>query len=362
MVEGPRNKRILFAILNWGLGHATRSIPLIKALSRQNEVIIASTGRSLELLKQEFPDHSFIDFPDYGSHYSKFGFLLIPYLGLQIPVILWRLFRERRKTERYVEEHNIDFLISDSRFGVYSKEVPSYFITHQLRFPLPRLLQWMSPMSEWYNRYFFNQYDKIFVVDVKDSPNLSKDLSHTGKIADHDGLVYIGALSSIPPRETTEDIDVLVTISGPESARTLFEETILSQIKDIEGRKVVILGKPDEPSHLQNGSDLEIFNHVSRERMTDLMNRSRLIVCRSGYSTVMELVALSKPALLVPTPGQTEQQYLAEYYDKSNMFRVARQKSLNLREEIARARHSNGYMLPRIPVNDIDKFLRNLSE
>jgi len=96
--------------------------------------------------------------------------------------------------------------------------------------------------------------------------------------------------------------------------------------------------------------------------MTDLMNRSRLIVCRSGYSTVMELVALSKPALLVPTPGQTEQQYLAEYYDKSNMFRVARQKSLNLREEIARARHSNGYMLPRIPVNDIDKFLRNLSE
>ncbi len=357
---GPKNRRILFAILNWGLGHATRSIPLIEALSKRNEVVIASTGRSLDLLRQEFPGHECVDFPDYGSHYSKFGFLLIPYLGLQIPVIVWRLFRERRRTEQYVEEQHIDMLFSDSRFGVYSKHIPSYFITHQLRFPLPWFLRWMTPLSEWYNHYFFNQYRKVFVVDVKSTPNLSSDLSHKGRIAHHKKLVYLGALSSITPQENQEDIDILVTISGPESARTLFEKTILKQVDSLPGKKVVVLGKPDERMLHRNGSGVEIYNHVPRSTMSDFMNRAKLIVCRSGYSTVMELIALDKRAILVPTPGQTEQEYLAQYYKDQNMFHVVKQRKLNLQEAVSAAQHTNGQHRPGIPVNDIRKFLRHL--
>mgnify|MGYP005838802461 CR=1 FL=1 len=359
-MNGPKNKRILFAVLNWGLGHATRSIPLIKALSRDNDVILASTGRSLHLLRQEFPDLQFVDFPDYGSHYSKFGFLLIPYLGLQIPVILWRLYKERRRTAILVDMLKLDMIFSDSRFGVYSSKVPSYFMTHQLRFPLPWYLRWMSPASEWYNAFVFHQFTKVFVIDVKEEPNLSKDLSHKGKIAQHEKLVYTGALSSIEPQDRDEDIDLLVSISGPESARTVFENLALRQIESVPGKKVVILGKPGESVHKKNGADLEIYNHVNRDQMATFMNRAKTIVCRSGYSTVMELVALNKQAVLVPTPGQTEQEYLAKYYQKSKLFPVVRQQDLDLNQAVSDANKTNGYHRLDIPVNDIDRFFQHI--
>lgn len=358
----PRNKRILFAVLNWGLGHATRSIPLIQALSEHNTVFIASTGRSLDLLRQEFPELPYVDFPDYGSHYSKSGYLLIPYLGLQMPIILGRLVKERRRTERLIREHRLDMVFSDSRFGVYSPTVPSYFITHQLRFPLPGVLKKLEFLSEWYNRYFFQRFTRIFVVDVKERPNLSRDLSHKGKIAQHEKLVYLGALSSIKPRKTREDIDLLISISGPEAARTVFESTIMRQVKSVPGKKMVVLGKPGAPNGYEKLDDLEIYPHVPRERMNELMNRAKLIVTRSGYSTVMELIALGKNAILVPTPGQTEQEYLAEYYQQERMFHVAKQRKLDLEREIAQARETNNHHLPRIPVNDIDKFFAHIAE
>jgi len=357
----PRNKRILFAVLNWGLGHATRSIPLIQALSEHNEVFIASTGRSLDLLRQEFPELPYVDFPDYGSHYSKSGYLLIPYLGLQMPIILGRLVKERRRTERLIRQHRLDMVFSDSRFGVYSPTVPSYFITHQLRFPLPGVLRKLEFLSEWYNRYFFQRFTRIFVVDVKERPNLSRDLSHKGKITHHEKLVYLGALSSIKPRETTEDIDLLISISGPEAARTVFESTIMQQVQSVPGKKMVVLGKPGAPNGYEKLDDLEIYPHVPRERMNELMNRAKLIVTRSGYSTVMELIALGKKAILVPTPGQTEQEYLAEYYQQERMFHVAKQRKLDLKREIAQAQESNNHHLPRIPVNDIDKFFTHIA-
>ncbi len=360
MVSGPKEKTILFAVLNWGLGHSTRSIPLIRTLTEQNRVILATSGRSLDLLRGEFPSLEWIDFPDYGSQYSKFGFLVIPYLGLQVPVILWRLFRERRRTRKIVQDYRVDIIVSDSRFGVYAPDIPSFFITHQLRFPLPKLLKWMTPLSESYNRYFFNRYNRVFVVDSKTSPNLSCDLSHRGKIASHESLVYLGALSSIIPDHTPEDIDLLVSISGPESARTEFEKIIMQQIREVPGKKVVVLGKPGENGYAEDSNDLQIFPHVPRTEMNDLMNRARLIVCRSGYSTVMELVALNKKAILIPTPGQTEQEYLAEYYASQGFFRIAHQRTLNLKNEVIRAYSSNGHHPPDVPINDTSTFMQQL--
>lgn len=358
---GPDNKTILFAVLNWGLGHATRSIPLIRALSQHNRVILATSGRALELLRNEFPDHEWIDFPDYGSQYSKFGFLVIPYLGLQIPVILFRLVKERRRTRQIVREYGIELIISDSRFGVYAPDILSYFITHQLRFPLPKLLRWMTPVSEWYNRYFFNRYNKVFVVDSREEPSLSGELSHRGKIAHHHSLVYIGALSSITQNYAEEDIDLLVSISGPETARTTFEKIILKQIRNISGKKVVVLGKPGEHVPFEGSEDLQIFPHLPRDEMSRMMNRARVIVCRSGYSTVMELVALKKKALMIPTPGQTEQEYLAKYYLENGYFQIAFQKDLDLKKEIEVLRNSNNHQAPDTPVNNTEKFLKYLS-
>ncbi|HKI45501.1 MAG TPA: hypothetical protein VKA08_09245, partial [Balneolales bacterium] len=136
-MNSVQNKRILFAVLNWGLGHATRSIPLIESLKSDNEIILASNGRSLNLLQDEFPGIRCISLPDYGGHYTRNRRMLIPYLGLQIPYIILQLHREHLLTEEIVDSHQVDMVFSDSRYGVYSKRVPSFFITHQLRFPLP---------------------------------------------------------------------------------------------------------------------------------------------------------------------------------------------------------------------------------
>jgi len=152
----------------------------------------------------------------------------------------------------------------------------------------------------------------------------------------------------------------LITISGPEAARTVFESAIMDQVRSVSGKKIVVLGKPGTPNGHEKRDDLEIYPHVPRERMNEFMNRAKLIVTRSGYSTVMELIALGKKAILVPTPGQTEQEYLAEYYQQERMFHVAKQRKLDLKREIKRAQQSNNHHLPQVPVNDIEKFLTNI--
>ena len=173
--------------------------------------------------------------------------------------------------------------------------------------------------------------------------------------------MYIGALSSITQNYAEEDIDLLVSISGPETARTTFEKIILKQIRNISGKKVVVLGKPGEHVPFEGSEDLQIFPHLPRDEMSRMMNRARVIVCRSGYSTVMELVALKKKALMIPTPGQTEQEYLAKYYLENGYFQIAFQKDLDLKKEIEVLRNSNNHQAPDTPVNNTEKFLKYLS-
>jgi len=176
-----RKKNVIYAILNWGLGHSTRSIPLIKALLEEKDVnsnnkykvTIVSTGRSLNLLKKEFPRLDFIDLPDYNVKYSKKGSNLIFYIALQLPSIIYNLFREKNQIEKIVKEQDIDIIISDNRYGVFStrkRSVKNYFITHQLRFKLPQILSSFEFFSEYFNRFFFRYYNKVFVMDNKEFP------------------------------------------------------------------------------------------------------------------------------------------------------------------------------------------------
>ena len=356
-----QGKRILFAVLNWGLGHSTRSIPLIQALSKKNRVIIASTGRSAELLKDEFPNLEHIDFPDYNVRYTKKGSLLIPFLGLQLPGIIFKLIREPFETAKLVEAHNIDIVISDCRYGVFSRKCPSFFITHQLRFKLPRALKSLELLSEYFNRLYFNFFRRIIVIDAKDEFNLTGDLSHRGKITRTKNLVYIGLLSSIEKAKVETDIDILISVSGPEPQRTLFEKTVMNQIREIQGKKVVVLGRVDEDYFYKKEKDLEIYSYVNRIEMSGLMNRSKLIVSRSGYSTVIEIAALNKKALLIPTLGQTEQEYLASYYRSMNLFHIAAQNNLQLKKEIEHTINNTFTDTQNIPVNDLEFIMENLT-
>ena len=352
----PKNKRILFAIMGWGLGHATRCIPIIRSLMKENHVILASNGISTTLLKQEFSSLKCIDYPDYAIKYPKNKMMLLPLIALQLPSIILKLIKEHLQTQKVINDENIDLIISDSRYGVYSTGVPTYFIIHQLRFQLSGIFKAIESLGEWFNIFMFRRYEKIIIPDIQSDQNLTGALTHSGKISNHPKLHYLGIFCSVSKMNIKEDIDYLFSVSGPEIQRTLFEEIILDQISHIPGKKVVVLGKPDDKRTYDNIENTEIYSHVNRQKQNELLNRAKFVVCRSGYTTVMELVALKKSALMIPTPGQTEQEYLARHYQSTGIFHIAMQDGLDLIGELNKIQHSVKPAMDHIPVNDTRAF------
>ena len=342
--------------MGWGLGHATRCIPIIQSLMKDNHVILASNGISTILLKQEFPSLQYIDYPDYAVKYPRYRMILLPLIIFQLPGIILKLINEYLQTQIIVNDENIDLIISDSRYGVYSKGVPTYFITHQLRFQLSGIFKTIEILGEWFNIFMFRRYEKIIIPDIQSDQNLTGDLTHTGKISNHPKLHYLGVFCSVSEMSIKQDIDYLFSVSGPEIQRTLFEEIILDQISNIPGKKVVVLGKPDDKQVYENIENTEIYSHVNREKQNELLNRAKFVVCRSGYTTVMELIALKKSALMIPTPGQTEQEYLARYYQSTGIFHIAMQDGLDLVSELNKIPHSVKPDMDHIPVNDTKAF------
>jgi UDP-N-acetylglucosamine:LPS N-acetylglucosamine transferase len=149
-------------------------------------------------------------------------------------------------------------------------------------------------------------------------------------------------------RESGDPLDLLVSISGPEPQRTIFEQKILQQIDDVPGKKVVALGKSETLQLIRDTKDLQVYSHIPRREMEKLFNRAKLIVSRPGYSTLMELVELGKPALLVPTPGQTEQISLARYARERNWFYSVDQAKLNLVRDVKIAPQYAGLFKPNV--------------
>ena len=239
--------------------------------------------------------------------------------------------------------------------------MPTYFITHQLRFQFEGIFKVIEFLGEWFNLFMFRKYKEIIIPDVKMTPNLTGTLTHSGTISNHPKLHYLGVFCSVSKLNIEEDIDYLFSVSGPEIQRTRFEEIILDQISHIPGKKVGVLGKPDDKRTYDNIENTEIYSHVNRQKQNELLNRAQFVVCRSGYTTVMELVALKKPALMIPTPGQTEQEYLACHYRETGLFYTADQTGLDLPSELKKYRNSVRPNMDHIPVNDTKTFRQLLN-
>jgi UDP-N-acetylglucosamine transferase subunit ALG13 len=358
----PSQKRVLYAVLNWGLGHAVHSAQMIRSLSENNEVILAATGRALTFLRNEFPQLPFIDLPDYSIQYADNRWLLVPKLIIQLPSMLRGLWKEHRQTEKIVSEAGIDFIISDNRYGVYSRNVPSFFITHQLRFRLPAPLRKFEIISEWFNRWYFRKYSGVLVFDEAGKENMAGDLAHSGKICRHPKLTYIGLWSTVHKENVLQDIDALAVISGPEPHREIFGAKVIEQMKNMPGNKVVILGKPEDTGKDYSYPGLQVYSFKNRKEVNNLLNRAKIVVCRSGYSSTMDLVALKKPALMVPTPGQTEQEYQAEYYRDKGYFYMVSQEEMNLSVDLKTAKKFSRIKESRLKVNQYDLFYKALGE
>lgn len=334
--------KTLFAVCSWGLGHATRDIPLMRGiLKAKHSLTIVGRGRSLELLKGELGDRcQYVSMSDYSSVYSEKDFSVAKFLGY-FPFYIDEIVKEHIKIKKLVRKEKYERIISDSRFGVYDKKIPSYFVFHQLRFISPARIKLFEMATEGFNYSFFKENFSMFLVPDDKKNTLSGDLSHNLRYFKDNKVEYLGIISDLKKREVKQDIDYFISLSGPEPQRTVLEKIILQQASSLKGKVVIALGRPEDQSN-RTFNHLDIFGYLGRKKQEEIMNRAKLVITRSGYSTLMELAALNKKALLIPTPGQTEQVYLADYHKKKGNFYSVSQDELNLTRDVEIASQYRG--------------------
>lgn len=352
--------RILFGVYHWGLGHATRSLVLIRALvARGDQVtIVAQPGPGFALLRAELGDRcEYLPFRDTPAPLGRSPALFYLRMSLAVPRILAGFRDEHRLVERLVRERGFDRVVSDSRFGMWSRAVPSYCILHSLRQIVPGRLRFVERMVEWGQRGLLAGFTKVLIPDVEDDGGLSGELGHEPALDWGAGrLAYIGPLSAVRRPGLAEDVDCFFSVSGLGTPQKDFGELVLDALPRLSGRVVVTLGRPEAAHEVRTIAGATVHGYLDRERQAEMLNRARLVVSRSGYTTLMELAELGKRALLVPTPGQSEQEYLARYHHARGYVWATRQRALDLPRDLARAEAAAG--VPRIsPAGSVERFL-----
>jgi uncharacterized protein (TIGR00661 family) len=344
--------KILFGVFDWGLGHATRGIPLIAELLKNSQVHIISTGWALKVLKSYFQDKcEYYDVPSIYPPYTKTPFFKLKFT-LFAPLIIKSLRYARSKSAGIIAQR-FDRVISDCRYDVYDRPDNSYLINHQLRFHAPlgtqRFLEkWLASRT--------NNYRYIVVPDFEEE-NLSGKLSHNLRYINKDKIKYIGILSHLKKTDAEEDIEYFISLSGPEPQRTVFEKKILSRLSHLKGKIVIAGGNPDGRSR-SLPANVEYHTFLNTKQQEDIMNRASFIIARSGYTTVMELAELNKTkVLLVPTPGQPEQEYLADYYEKKKYFHHVSQYRLKPERDSKKAARFKGFNAPWRTKESVRRFV-----
>ena len=319
-------RKILIAPLDWGLGHATRCIPIIyELLKQEHEVLIAAEGPIKILLQKEFPSIEYLPLKGYGIRYGKTRSALLFNLLWQVPKFLKSIALEKAWLEQVIKKKGINIVISDNRFGLYHKDVHSIFITHQLLIKSPFLQSFLQRL----NYSFINQFDECWVPDSNVEPYLSGILSHPKKLPQIH-VRYIGWLSRFQKKEGVKQLHLLILLSGPEPQRSILENIIIRQLKNFLKPVLIVRGLPGNENQLQVNDYVKCINHLPAGLLEDVIHSSSFVIARSGYSTVMDLLKMQKKSILIPTPGQTEQEYLAQHLLQNNLAFCTKQKTFNL--------------------------------
>jgi len=334
--------RIIYGICSWGLGHATRSLPVLrKFIKEDNEVTVISHGRSLELLQRELgPEHTYVDIPDYPILLSTSPRQFMAKSMIYWPLFVRKLQQGHHQLKRLLLKKTYDLILSDARYDIYSLSIPSFFISHQMRIMNPLRLRMLERGSEVFNSYFLDRFTGFIVPDYKED-DLSGELSHHLTRINEDKLHYVGVLSDFNKQHIKKDIDYLISITGPEPQRSMLEHNLLSQVDQLKGTIAVTLGKTEERRESTKGN-IRIFSYLSKEERETLLNRAKLVISRSGYSTILDLAVIGTKALMTPTPGQIEQEYLAHYHHKKHTFYAVHQDHLDLPRDVEKAQQTTG--------------------
>jgi uncharacterized protein (TIGR00661 family) len=334
---------IIYAVCSWGLGHATRSLPVIrKLISEKNNLTVISNGRSLEVLKKELGEEiTYADIPDYPMLLSENTRQFLAKSMVYWPVFIKRIEDGLAALQKILNKKHYDCIISDARYDMYSKKIPSFFISHQMRIMNPLEIKMFERAMERFNMFFFKRYIGIIVPDYKEN-NLSGDLSHNLKRIDENMIHYVGVLSDFTRRPMKKDIDYLISISGPEPQRSMLEEKLASQAHNLPGNIVMTLGKAEDYS-IKKKDQLTTYSFVTKELREELLNKAKMVISRSGYSTLMDVAVVGTKALFIPTPGQIEQEYLSQYHNQLGTFYSVSQEAVNLKADVKIAQEKTGF-------------------
>ena len=326
-------KRVLIAPLDWGLGHATRCVPIITAFLKQGYEVFAAGEKAIALLlQQEFPSIQILPLAGYNIQYSKnkkgFAFKMLT----QIPSILKSINRENIWLQNCIEQYKIDIVVSDNRYGLHSKKATTIFITHQLHIQTGN--SFLDKIVQRINYKYINKFDSCWVPDIEGSFSLADALSHP-TVLPKTNVKYVGILSRVQKYNVDKLIDVAVILSGPEPQRTIFENIIFKQIENSNLKIVVARGILDNvDATIFTNKNITVINHLPSGEISKLIQAAKTVVARSGYSTIMDIATLQQPAIFVPTLGQTEQMYLAKYLSEKNYCTATSQHSFDLHAEV----------------------------
>jgi Glycosyltransferase family 28 C-terminal domain len=355
-VSSTKKKTVIIAPLNWGLGHATRCIPIIKAFEAAGAtVILASDGGALALLRREFPHLRALELPAYDIHYP-FRSMVLSML-VQGHKILRGAILEYFFLKKLLKNEPIDAVISDNRFGFFNRRVRTVFITHQVQILIP--IRFLQPLVNAINHFFIRRFDALWIPDAAGENNLAGDLAHgffVEKLSKNLKINYLGTLSRMCFFINELKYTAIIVLSGPEPQRSFLEEKILNQLEKIilevkeapqyKIRFCLVRGVWDDKTEkikAQWGTIIEVHDVLTAVDLNQKIMESNYVICRSGYSSLMDLVALRKKALLIPTVGQTEQVYLAQTMARQNRFLHQSQDALDLKTGLLNLPKTQGF-------------------
>lgn len=319
-------KKILIAVLDWGLGHATRSSRLIIEFQKAgHQVFIASSGEALQFLKQEFPEIPCYTLPEFGVRYSP-GKRLIPNLLFRVPSWVWLIKQEHEQMSQIILKEKIELIISDNRYGCYANNIHSVLMIHQLVIPIGGIWRVFRSLVAWLQSHLIKKFNEVWVPDFP-----SRLLS--GKMGIHPGLnvKYIGPLSRFDTRnriQKPKKYFISAIISGPDPLRQKLVDKLEQILIEIDKPSLLLTGQPTLKNRIDK-NNLTIFAHLSTEQLQDAIFSSTYIIARSGYSSIMDFITLGSAVLYIPTPGQPEQEYLAQRMRDENLGDYLSEDDLN---------------------------------
>lgn len=354
----PKLPVVLISPLDWGMGHTTRCIPIIKALTNLScSLLLACNSSQQKILSKEFPDIPIVPLKGYNISYRKGKLGTLIKIIRQIPKILTSIKEERYFLEDFMAVNEVDIIISDNRYGLFHPKAYSVIMTHQLGLK-SGIGKWADRQAQRQLYRFISLFDLCLVPDQKEPNSLAGELSNPA-VLPIKPVKYIGPLTRFETRSRHRDRSkygtinsgkeirkVLAILSGPEPQRTILEEKILKQAQKLEYDFTIVRGVGSEQSanensslisHIREDSAIKILDYADSLELEKLIDENDLVICRSGYSSVMDLLVKGKKTIMIPTPGQGEQEYLAKRLSEKGYIIAAKQKNFKLEKLLQQA-------------------------